>query len=148
MDITEVSARAGIQKTLADYIRFVDTGRVPDLASLFSERTHYQLAPDVVVQARSEIVSKVEELKVLFATAPDYGRIRHHNTPAAIDLLEPGRARAFSYFCAFAAAGPDHWGSYRDELVEQDGRWLFASRIITLEGALEQSPVRSRLVDS
>lgn len=148
MDIAELSARAGIHKTLADYIRFVDTGRASELASLFTEQTRYQLAPDVIALERSEIVPRVQDLKALFATARDYGRIRHHNSPAAVDLLEPGRARAFSYFCAFAAAGPDHWGSYRDELVQQDGRWLFASRIITLEGALAQSPVRSFVVGS
>lgn len=148
VDIEEVTARAGIQKTLADYIRFVDTGRVSDLASLFTEQTRYQLAHEIIALERSEIVSRVQDLKALFATAPDYGRIRHHNSPAAVGLIAPDRARAFSYFTAYAAAGPDHWGTYRDELVQQDGRWLFAARVATVEGALAQSPVRSLVVVS
>jgi len=145
MDTSELAARVGVMKTLAQYGRFVDTGQAQRLAELFTDVTEYRMAPDVVARSRAEIVPKVESLKDLFATAAGFGRIRHHVTPAVIDVLETGRARAFSYFAAYAAAGVDHWGSYRDELVEIDGDWLFASRIVTLEGAQSTSPVHSFL---
>lgn len=145
MDIAEVTARVGVLKTLAQYGRYVDTGQAELLAGLFTEVTEYRMAPHVVAHARAEIVPKVEGLKDVFATAPGYGRIRHHITPAVIDVIGPGRAKAFSYFAAYAAAGVDHWGNYRDQLVEIAGEWYFASRIITLEGAVPASPVRCYL---
>lgn len=145
MDITEVTARVGVLKTLAQYGRYVDTGQAALLAGLFTEETEYRMAPGVIAHTRAEIVPKVESLKDVFATAPEYGRIRHHITPAVIDVIEPGRAKAFSYFAAYAAVGVDHWGNYRDQLVEFAGEWYFAARIITLEGAVRTSPVRSYL---
>ena len=145
MDAVEATARASVQKTLSDYIRYVDTGRAELLAGLFTEETEYAMAPGIVAHRRDEIVPKVEELKTLFATTAEYGRLRHHLALPMVDILGPGQARAFTYFSAVAAAGLDHWGTYRDQLVEIDGEWRFQSRIITLEGAIDTSPVRQHV---
>ena len=142
MEALELAARIGVQKTLAQYGRFVDTGQAEKLARLFTEQTDYRMTPDMVAVSRAEIVPMAGQLKRIFANAPDLGRIRHHMTPAVIDIVAPGRATAFSYFCAYAAAGGDHWGNYRDVLVEVDGEWLFASRVVTLDGTAPSSPVR------
>ncbi|HEV2310836.1 MAG TPA: nuclear transport factor 2 family protein, partial [Acidimicrobiia bacterium] len=43
-------------------------------------------------------------------------------------------ARASSYFLAVTAAGPDHWGRYRDRLARVDGQWRFTEREAAVEG--------------
>ena len=62
-----------------------------------------------------------------------------------IELTAPDRARATSYFLAMSGAGPDHWGVYRDELARLGGEWLFARRVVTVEGAAQSSPVRAEV---
>jgi hypothetical protein len=141
----EVAARVGIQATLSRYTRNVDTGRADQLAGLFAENGVYDMGGGIVAHGRAAIVPKVEELKTMFATAEGFGRIRHHTSSVAIEVESADTAKAMSYFCAFAAAGPDHWGTYRDVLVREDDVWRFASRIVTLEGAVPASPVRSML---
>ena len=36
--------------------------------------------------------------------------------------------------------GPDHWGIYRDVVVQADGGWLFSRRVVTVEGHAADSP--------
>jgi 3-phenylpropionate/cinnamic acid dioxygenase small subunit len=141
----EVAARVAIQATLSRYTRNVDTGRADQLAGLFAEDAVYDMGGGVIAHGRAAIVPKVEELKTMFATAAGFGRIRHHTTSVAIEVESSDRARVMSYFCAFAAAGPDHWGTYRDVLVREEDMWRFASRVVTLEGAVAASPVHSML---
>jgi 3-phenylpropionate/cinnamic acid dioxygenase small subunit len=145
MDDVEIGARVAIQATLSRYTRHVDAGRADELAGLFAEDAVYDMGGGVVAHGRAAIVPKVEELKTMFATAEGFGRIRHHTSSVSIEVESPSRARATSYFCAFAAAGPDHWGTYRDVLVREDDAWRFASRVVRLEGAVPASPVRSML---
>ena len=47
-----------------------------------------------------------------------------------------GRATATSYFFVLTEIGPDHWGTYRDQLARDDasGSWLFTERNVTVEG--------------
>lgn len=142
----EIAARAAIQATLGRYTRNVDTGRADELAELFVEDCLYDMGGGIVAKGRAAIAPKVEELKILFATVEGFGRIRHHTTSVAIEVESPERARAMSYFCAFAASGPDHWGTYRDVLVKNEESWRFASRVVRLEGATDASPVRSMLL--
>jgi hypothetical protein len=52
-----------------------------------------------------------------------------------IDLVARDQARATSYFLAITAAGPDHWGVYRDDLVLDGDRWRFARREAIPEGS-------------
>jgi hypothetical protein len=139
----EVEARAAIAATLSRYTRHVDTGRAAELAGLFARDALYDMGGGVVARSRAEIVGKVEELKRMFAAAEGFGRLRHHTSSVAIDLLGTDSARAISYFVAFSALGPDHWGTYRDELVHEPDMWRFASRVVTVEGAGQGSPVRA-----
>jgi hypothetical protein len=41
-----------------------------------------------------------------------------------------------SYFFVITEIGPDHWGTYRDELTRDDasGNWLFSERKVTVDG--------------
>lgn len=148
MDQSEIEARVGIQALLSRYTRNVDTGRAPELALLFTVDATYDMGGGVVARNRDEIAGKVEELKTMFATSEGFGRIRHHTSSVVIEIEGPDTARATSYFVAFAAHGPDHWGTYRDGLVAEDGEWRFSSRVVRLEGTVEASPVRPMLSPS
>ena len=59
--------------------------------------------------------------------------IRHNLTTSRIELTGRDTARAKTYFVVFTDIGPDHSGTYSDELVRQDDRWLFAHRRIALD---------------
>jgi hypothetical protein len=145
MDADETRARAAILHTLSTYTRHVDSGRAVELSQLFTVDTRYDMGGDVVAEGRDQIPGKVEELKAVFAGAESFGRIRHHTSSVFVEVESDDRARAVSYFAAFSSQGPDHWGVYRDTLVRDGERWLFASRTVVLEGAAPTSPVRGML---
>jgi hypothetical protein len=135
VDAWEVVARLDVEDTLARYTRFADGGRAGDLAALFAEDGALVVGDDER-RGRRAIQEYLEGNKAdLSASAAGGGRIRHHVSSLRIDLLDRDTARATSYFLAVTAAGPDHWGVYRDELVRVDDRWLIARREAIPEGA-------------
>ena len=71
----------------------------------------------------------------LAGSATGGGRIRHHTSSLRIDFDGVDDARATSYFLAITAAGPDHWGVYRDRLRRVNERWLLSRREAITEGA-------------
>jgi hypothetical protein len=148
VEVWEIEARLSIQVLFSSYGRFVDSGRVEDLANLFAEPCHYELSKGTVLTDRAAIVAGVEATKAVFADAPPgFGRVRHHISSQVVDLRNPSSASASSYFMAVANYGPDHWGVYRDEIVKVGGAWLFSSRKASVQGALPHSPV-AHMVDA
>ena len=133
MDAWELAARAGIEDTIGQYVRCADSGRSDELAALFTEDGILTTDTDEV-HGRLAIAQYLEENKASLATSPGVGRIRHHVSSLRIDFPSRAAARATSYFLAITAAGPDHWGRYRDRLVPVGDRWLFAHRAAQLEG--------------
>jgi hypothetical protein len=145
MDTWEIEARVAIQATMSRYTRFVDAGRPDQLSLLFADPMHYDMGGGRVVHSREELIATVEDIKATFRTSEDFGRLRHHVSSVLVELLGPREAKATSYFLALSGAGPDHWGVYRDELSLVGGDWLFARRVVTVEGASAVSPVRSEV---
>jgi hypothetical protein len=135
MELAEVVARLGIEDTIARYARCADTGRSKELADLFTEDG--VLAVDGnELKGRAAITAFLEANKVnLAASAAGGGRIRHHVSSLRIHLGSPDEANATCYFLAITAAGPDHWGVYRDRFERVGDRWLFARREAIPEGA-------------
>jgi hypothetical protein len=135
METWEVAAHVAIQDTLARYTRFADGGRPADLAQQFTEDGVLAVGENEV-HGRDEITSFLEAQKVsLAASETGGGRIRHHTSSLRIDFEGSDDARATSYFLAITAAGPDHWGVYRDRLRRVDNRWLILRREAIVEGA-------------
>ncbi len=131
----EVAARLAIEDTLGRYTRFADAGRGDDLAALFAEDGVLAVG-DAEHRGRADIARFLAGNKEsLAASAAGGGRIRHHVSSLRIDFANDHEAAATSYFLAITAAGPDHWGVYRDHLVSAAGRWLFARREAISEGA-------------
>ena len=145
MNLDEISARLGIMDLTARYTRAGDTGRAADLAALFAPDGVFEVSGGRAV-GPAEIVALIEVIKQDFATAPStFYPARHTVSGLVIDLVDDTHATGRSYFVLIAGWGVDHWGVYRDEYTRCGDRWLFGSRRGTLEGAVEQSPVRFRL---
>jgi hypothetical protein len=135
VDAWEVAARLAIEDTLARYTRFADSGRSRDLATLFAHDGALVVG-GTEARGPDAIAAYLDSNKTdLAASAAGGGRIRHHTSSLRIDFEGTDEATATSYFLAITAAGPDHWGVYRDRLVRADDRWLFARREAIPEGA-------------
>jgi len=130
----EVEARLAVQDAFASYVRCADSGRSEQLAALFTDdgvlRTDGGEA-----RGFDAIVAFLEDAKRSLAASPSgAGRIRHHVSSVHVTFPTADEARATSYFLAVTAAGPDHWGRYRDRLIRVGDRWRFAERTATVEG--------------
>ncbi|MEX0665710.1 MAG: nuclear transport factor 2 family protein [Acidimicrobiia bacterium] len=134
MDAWEIAARLGVEDTIARYARCADSGRSAELADLFTNDGVLVVAGDER-RGRTAITDYLEGNKSsLASSASGGGRIRHHVSSLRIDFPTHEEARATSYFLAVTAAGPDHWGVYRDQLVLDGDRWRFARREAIPEG--------------
>ena len=134
----QMAAAWAIRRLLADYVFFADRGRVPEFVALFTEDGVYRNeggAYDGMRQeGAAEITRYLESIIEDFRIEKVGGPHRHHISSTRVEFLAPGRARAESYFWAVRDIGADHWGIYREILVERDGRWLFAERLCRVEG--------------
>jgi len=59
----------------------------------------------------------------------------------AIELAQHDTATVRSYFLVLGPQGPDHWGRYRDQVVETapGDTWQFTERIVIVDGAAPSS---------
>jgi len=132
----EVAAREAIRHTISSYTYNADRGRFDDLAALF--------AVDAVLEVEGiggAIAAGRDAIRAFYGgvnsdvvtTAPP-GRMQHHVSSVWINVTSPSSARASSYFTVMTGAGVDHWGTYRDELVPDGDRWLFARRFVRTDG--------------
>jgi uncharacterized protein (TIGR02246 family) len=133
VDDWEVAARVAIDDLTARYTHCADGGRAADLAALFTEDGVLVTDTDEV-RGRAAITRYLDDAKSSLAASPGGGRIRHHVSSLRVDFEGRTDARASSYFLAITAAGPDHWGRYRDRVVLVADRWLFARRAATVDG--------------
>jgi hypothetical protein len=133
----ELAAREAVRESIARYAHAVDRGKFEDAAACFAE--HGVL--DVRGSGRHEGRAAISEVfagagRTLASTSMN-AFIRHHVSSIAIDVdVTAGRATAMSYFFVITEIGPDHWGTYRDELTRDDasGNWLFSERKVTVDG--------------
>jgi hypothetical protein len=141
METWELVARESVRDVVARYNAYGDSGRMTDLLELFTEDAVMDMDGSVFtgraaigagfVDAGRQFVAFAKKVQ-----APrDLPVLRHYTSTHVIDVTSPATARCSSYFLTFMAHGPDHWGSYADELAEVDGRWLIAKRVVRVEGA-------------
>jgi hypothetical protein len=144
MEDWELAARLGVQDTIGRYVRCADGGQSEALASLFAVDGVLTTDHDEL-RGRVAIVEYLDGVRTDLAASPaGGGRIRHHVSSVRMVLEGRDEARATSYFLAMTASGLDHWGVYRDRLVRVDDRWLFAQRVVTVEGATPGSWAEAR----
>jgi len=134
MESWELIARELIRETLARYIHCADTGRFAELIELFTEHGVLEIDGRQPLQGRAAILAFLASTKRSLAADSARPYIRHHLSSITLAVHSTDTASAHSYFLAITDRGPDHWGRYRDELVQVDGRWLFERRRVRPDG--------------
>jgi hypothetical protein len=137
----ELVARESVRDVIARYNAYGDSGRMPELLELFAEDAVMNM-DGAVYEGRAAIgdgfVAAGRDF-VSFAKRKQLPRdlpvLRHYTATHVITATSPTAASCSSYFLTFLAHGPDHWGSYHDELGVRDDRWRILSRKVLVEGA-------------
>jgi hypothetical protein len=131
-----VTPEEAVRQTIGRYVHANDEARLDDLADLFLEDGVLQPPGLPEYRGHEAIKTFVAASRASRDTVPGLGRIRHHVASVSVEVVGPDLAHAVCYFMAVSARGPDHWGSYRDELAPAgDGAWRFRRRTVTLDGA-------------
>jgi hypothetical protein len=133
----ELAAREAVRESIARYAHAVDHGKFDDAAACFSEEGVLEVRGVSRHEGRAAIVEMFKGAGRKLASTSTKAFIRHHVSSISIDVdVTSGRATATSYFFVLTEIGPDHWGTYRDELLRDDtsGNWLFSERNVTVEG--------------
>ena len=141
MTLDDVIARESIRDTIAGYTIAGDSRDAEAFASLFADNAILEFAgypplPGFCNEGRAEIRKRISSWSSIPGEDPSMRNtsfIRHNLTTSRIELTGRDTARAKTYFVVFTDIGPDHSGTYSDELVRQDDRWLFAHRRIALD---------------
>jgi len=136
-------AEAEIRRLQAEYVFCADRGRVTELVGLFARAGVYRNVggayDGLVHEGRGAIAAYLLSVVDDFAAVGVTDTHRHHVSPARLEFVGDGKARAESYYLAMRSFGPDHWGVYRDVLVNEDGAWRFAERKCVIEGTSDAS---------
>lgn len=134
MDSWELIAREAIRETLARYAHCADQGNFAAMVELFAGDGRLEIDGRPMLEGRAAIEAFLMQTKTARAAASANPYIRHHVSSVAIDIVDARSASASSYFLAITERGLDHWGRYRDRLVQVGDRWLFAHRRVRIDG--------------
>jgi hypothetical protein len=129
--------RDAIRDLLARYTYNGDRGRVAELAACFAQDglLEYPGASPVGPAAIAAALSSgTRNLALSF--------VRHHITNPLIDIHGES-ATARSYFAVHSDIGPDHSGTYDDQLVRTADGWRFAHRRVRIDWQAAHSLFRS-----
>ena len=142
MEMWELVARESVRDVVARYNAYGDSGRMDELLQLFTDYAVMDMDGEIFEGRqgiRDGFVSAGRNF-VAFAKASNAPRdlpvLRHYTATHVIEATSPTTATCSSYFLTFMHHGPDHWGSYADELREADGRWQISRRRVVVEGAV------------
>jgi len=141
MELWELTAREQIRDLLARYTWAGDRGRIDDLVALFlpsgvldvgDHGGRWEGQAAIGAELRAVVARSAGG-----ASEEGYGAgpVHHHVSSIAIDDLAAASATVRSYFAVHTVHGLDHWGRYRDRVVNTGVGWAFAERIVTVDGA-------------
>jgi len=141
MSEDERNAIEAIRRTIHSYNIAGDSRNAALYTPLWAEEAVLEFAgfppvPGFRCEGASEIAARTEAWDPDPSKDPGFTRtrfIRHNLTTSLITLTGPDRASARTYFIVMTEIGQDHCGTYDDELVCRDGRWLFRHRRIALD---------------
>jgi SnoaL-like domain len=129
MTIDELAAREEIRLLLTRYTYAGDRGRLTELAACFANDGVLEFpgssatGPDAIMAALS---SGTRNTAINF--------VRHHIANPLIDVSQDRHAAsARSYFEVVSNNGPDHAGTYSDQLVNTADGWRFAHRLVRVD---------------
>lgn len=140
-DLADLLAREAARDLIARYTWAGDRGRSADLADLFTVDGVLDVGEHGGRwEGRDGIRAELDRISAGGPDAgPHPGHVRHHVSSIHIEVLSPTEIAAGSYFAVHTRIGLDHWGRYRDRIVLDDGRWLFAERGVRVDGASPDS---------
>ncbi|MET0656977.1 MAG: nuclear transport factor 2 family protein [Steroidobacteraceae bacterium] len=137
MQIWELLIREQVSETIARYANAGDGGRLEELTEQFTARGILEMPPNQRAAGRQDIQAMLKsgtQQKPPVAFAGQKAIIRHYTATTQFRLVTEARVEAITYFQAWTAVGPDHWGRYFDTLVPVGDRWLFEHRVAKVEG--------------
>ena len=131
------SDRDAIRHLLATYTYNGDRGRIAELAACF--------ASDGVLEFPGATATGPAAIAAALTTGgpadPRRTFVRHHTTNPLIEVTG-NQATSRSYFAVWSNLGPDHAGTYSDQLVRTADGWRFAHRLVRIDWQTEQSLFR------
>lgn len=142
MQYSEALIRESVRQTLAEYTAATDGFDLRALADCFAADGVLEFtgsAEPLVGPAAIE-----SGLKAAMSGPRDPERrapthVRHHVSSVRFTSVSAERVEVSSYFAVHTDVGLDHWGRYRDVMVAQGERWLFAHRKISVDGFSPES---------
>ena len=139
MEMWEVIARESIRDLVARYNANGDTGRFAQVRELFSPDATMDIGDGRVYRGLDEVMTIFTSTKEGTGAAAGLTHVRHTTSTHQIDLVDETSASGRLYFAVLTDIGLDHWGRYVDRYVVEDGRWKFASRVVSVDGWSPQS---------
>jgi len=128
--------RDAIRDLLARYTYNGDRGRIAELAACFAQDGVLEYPGN-----EAQGPAAIERTLSGGGRDPRITLVRHHITNPMIAVAGDAAA-ARSYFAVHSDAGPDHSGTYDDELVRTAQGWRFARRRVRVDWQAERSLFR------
>jgi SnoaL-like domain len=136
VELWELSAREAIRETVAGYAHLVDSGRFDEVVQLFTADGVLEVHGSAPARGHEGLHAFFTGVGRDLASTSTVPLIRHNTSNLSITLMSPSEATARCYFLAVTEHGVDHWGRYRDRLVPDGDRWLFAHRLVRTDGTV------------
>ena len=133
MEGWELCARESIRDLVARYNANGDAGRFDPMLALFTEDARL-VVPERRLEGRAAIRAFFEEVARGSPERPPPGPLRHFTATLQIDLEDEAHARGRCYYQVLTGRGLDHWGRYVDRYRREADRWLFAERVVHVDG--------------
>ena len=141
MQVWELVARESIRDLVARYNANGDSGRLPQMLSVFAEDAVLELVSEdgavrshEGVQAISAFFTGASEQLRAAGGAAIPRHLRHFTATHQIDVVDEERATGRCYYLVVVPAGLDHWGRYVDEYCVRAGRWCITRRRVSVDG--------------
>lgn len=134
----ELEARESIRDLVARYNANGDSGRFDAMLELFAEDAVLEV-PGRRIEGRAAIRAFFEGVARGDAGRRPIRLLRHFTATHQIDLVSETEARGRCYYQVLTEAGLDHWGRYTDTYRKLEGRWRFAHRSASVDGAVPGS---------
>lgn len=136
MDVAELAIRERVRDTYATYAHAGDRFRLDELAACFAADGVLEVKGRKTAVGRPAIVAMLGGgARSEAATEPPL--VRHFVTNVLFESITPERVQSSAYFCVMTRTGDhvgvDHWGRYRDVLVPEEDRWVFAHRVARVD---------------
>jgi hypothetical protein len=136
MDVWELEVRESVRQVLADYTAATDRFDVQGIASCFAPAGVLAFTGGEPMVGPAAIATGLGSALGMRGEpdAPAPTHVRHHVSSVRFATVSTERVEVISYFAVHTDIGLDHWGRYRDVLVLDGDRWLFAHRRIAVDG--------------